>query len=221
MPSRRSSYTSKTKLTPEEVTKAIQHMMAGAEAHLRASIYCRNNPDAKVPNIEVMFFSAVAWELILNSIEQSLRLLLLMNHSYLNPTHNIEALYKAVVRKDGAQRTMRTDIVDRTNAHFRLLGMNSVTEIDIRKCLHKHDSSYSSFRYFGLKDDARFTLKWEMTEYEAKLLSCLAIALFQMNSDEMHNRGIGRYASLTRVSEGDIPDKLREFMANMNSPSWQ
>ena len=220
MPSRRSSRTPKTKLTPEEVTKAIQHLMAGAEAHLCTSIYCGNNPDAKPPNIETVFFSAVSWELILNSIEQSIRLLLLMNYSYLNPTHNINALYKAVVRKNGTKGSIRTDIVHRTNVHFHSLGMNPVTESDIRKCLSKHDSSYSSFRYFGLGADARFTLKWEKTKYEDKLLSCLAKALCQMNSDEMQKRGIRKYASLTKVSESDIPDKLREFRANMNKPSW-
>ena len=143
-----------------------------------------------------------------------------MNYSYLNPTHNIDALYKAVLRENGTKGTIRDDIVNRTNIHLNSLGLNSVTEKNIRKCLRKHDSSYSSFRYFGLGDDARFTLKWEMTVYENQLLNCLAVALYDTNSNEMEKLGIVRYASLKKVSESDIPDKIKDFMANINKPSW-
>ena len=191
-------------------------MMAGASAHQRASKYCLENPDAKPPDIDGIFFPIIAFELILNSIEQSLRLVLLIHYSILKPVHNIFALYKTVLRKSFSKEGIRSEIVSRVNAYGRYWSMGSVTEDDICRCLRKHDSSYSNFRYFGLDDKGHSTKKWEMKGYEVKLLHCFAQALLEVNSDEMHKRGIKTFGPAKEISESEMTDEEREFLARMN-----
>ena len=47
-------------LTPGEIEAAVRRMLLGAQAHQRASAYCQDNPTAKPPNIDALFFPAVA-----------------------------------------------------------------------------------------------------------------------------------------------------------------
>ena len=210
---------SQHKLTDEEVKVAAKKMMLGAQAHQRASVYCKNNPNSEPPSMDGVFFFAVSFELILNSIEQSLRLLLLIHYSTLRPIHNIFSLYKAVLNMSGGKVGIRSDIVNRVNVHSSSIEMNSVTENDIRACLKKHDSSYSNFRYFGLDEEGRSTSKWEAKEYEIKLLHCLAAALIEVNVDEMNKRGMEIYSSVKKVPESDMTDELKQVMARMKEQS--
>ena len=87
--------------------------MAAAQAHQRASVHCLNNPDAKPPNIDGFFFSVVSMEMILLSVEQSLRLLLLLHYGIIrdDTNHAPRVLYKAMMNKSGGTDGIRTDIV--------------------------------------------------------------------------------------------------------------
>lgn len=67
--SRRKSKDAGVKLTTEEIKTAATRMMSGAQAHQRAAAWCLDKPDAKPPNIDCFFFGAVAFELILLSVE--------------------------------------------------------------------------------------------------------------------------------------------------------
>ena len=162
---------------------------------------------------------AVSFELILNSIEQSLRLLLLIHFSSLHPIHNLSALYKTLLKKSGGKEGIRTQIVDRVNALGKSLNMGCITEKDICKCLNKHDSSYSSFRYFGLNDEGQATMRWEMKQYEVKILHSLALTLIEINYIEMRERGIPILATMKKLSAQEITDELREMMKRMNEQS--
>ena len=206
-------------LTRDEILRAAQHMMLGAQAHQRASVYCQDNPTAKPPSMDALFFSAVAFELLLHSIEQSLRLLLLIEYLTPKPIHNISALYKAVINRSGGKDGIRKAILKRVAALASPLGMGDVTEDDIRACLRKHDSSYSSFRYFGLDDEGRFTKKWEVKGYELKVLNCFAVALIQLNLDTMRQRGIQMGSSLQEVASSDLTDEQREMLVRMKEQS--
>ena len=204
-------------LTPDEIEDAARRMLWGAQAHQRASAYCQDNPTAKPPSMDALFFSAVAFELLLNSIEQSLRLILLLEYSTCKPIHNVYALYKAISgmsrSKDG-----RSEIVRRMTELGGSLGMEVITEADIRACLRKHDSSYSSFRYFGLDDYGRSTMRWEVKGYEVKLANCLALALIQLNCEVMRNRGIQTY-SMRRLAVSDMTAEQQALLARMKEQS--
>ena len=73
-------------------------MMAAAQAHQRASGWCMDKPDAKPPNIDSFLFGAVSFELILLSVEQSLRLLLVLHFGIIrdDTNHNPHVLYGTV-----------------------------------------------------------------------------------------------------------------------------
>ena len=90
-------------LTAEEKRAAATQMMAGAQAHQRTSVWCTEKPDAKPPNFDAFLFQSVSLELLLLSIEQSLRLLLLLHYSMIpnNTNHNPRVLYVAMQRKSG------------------------------------------------------------------------------------------------------------------------
>ena len=177
-----------------------------------------DNPKATMPSVDGLFIPFVSFELLLLSIEQSLRLILLMNYSVIYPVHNIFSLYDTVSNKSSSDG-LRRDIVNRVNTHSGSLCMDSITDRDIRKCFQKHDSSYSSFRYFGLDNKARSTLKWEVKSYEIKLLHCVAVSLIEMNEREMRERGIVIYKSMRKVPKSRMTDELQGLMARMKEES--
>ena len=55
-----------------------------------------------MPSVDGLFSPFVSFELLLLSIEQSLRLILLMNYSVIYPVHNIFWLYKTVLNKSSS-----------------------------------------------------------------------------------------------------------------------
>ena len=58
-----------TMLSEQDEKIAVARLMAGAQAHQRASVYCMDKPDAKPPNIDWFYFNVVSFELILMSVE--------------------------------------------------------------------------------------------------------------------------------------------------------
>ena len=208
-----------TNLTRDEIDVAAQRMLLGAQAHQRASAYCYDNPTAKPPSMDALFFQAIAFELLLNSIEQSFRLILLLEYATTRPRHNLYALYKAIIGKSGSREGIRSEIVRRVTELGTSLGMETITESDIRACLRKHDSSYSSFRYFGLDDDGRLTMRWEFKGYEVKLLNCLALALIQLNGEIVRRRGIPTLSSMQRLTTSDMTPEQRDLLTRMKEQS--
>ena len=107
-----------TMLSEQDEKIAVARLMAGAQAHQRASVYCMDKPDAKPPNIDWFYFNVVSFELILMSVEQSLRLLLLLHYGIIRADtgHVPHVLYKAILRESGGKSGIRRDIVATANA---------------------------------------------------------------------------------------------------------
>ena len=210
-------HASQKKLTNEEVIEAGQRLMAVAQAHQRASGYCLDNPYAKPPGIDALFFRVVSFELILISIEQSLKLTLLIHYLILQPTHNIYALYETISSKGDGGRRIQNEIVKQVNTHLRSLGESYITDKDMSTCLKEHNSSYSSFRYLGLDKEGRPTMKFGMKRSDIQLLQCLALALLEINANEMGKRGMKVYASMSIVPESKMTDELQGLMTRSNS----
>ena len=201
------------------VEVAAPRMMMAAQMHQRASTYCLDHPDAKPPSINGLLFPAVSFELLLLSIEQSLRLMLLLRCRIWRDIHNVHQLYRTVVEKSGSDRGMRSSIVKKMQHHSASIAMDVVTEDNIRTCLRKHDSSYSSFRYFGLDRRGNTTLHWEVKGYEVQLMHCLALSLIEINAQEMRTQGIPMYGAMTSVPPSEMTDDLRDLVDRMKEPS--
>ena len=196
-------------LSLEETNTAIRQMMYAAQAHQRASVWCSDNPDAKPPNIECFYYLVVSFELILLSVEQSLRLLLLLHYSIIrdDTNHNPRVLYGTVLRESGDKTGIRQDIISKMNVLAQPEGIAPFSEKELLACLKKHDSSYSNFRYFQLDPQARLNPEFEITPREIQVVHCLALALIHLNMDEIDKRGIGIGRSLSRVSESEMTEQ--------------
>ena len=165
-----------------------------------------DKPDAKPPNIDWFYFNVVSFELILMSVEQSLRILLTapLRHRRSVPIRAIvpQVLYKAILLESGGKSGIRRDIVATANA----LGRASRTsrygsETAILACLRKHDSSYANFRSLpaeqtrcGLNPDLGFKPR------EIQVVHCLALALIQLNMDDITKRKL-QVLSMSAVPE--------------------
>ena len=216
---RKSTIKGKAGLSPEETNTAIRQMMYAAQAHQRASVWCNDKPDAKPPNIDFFYYFVVSFELILLSVEQSLRLLLLLHYSIVrdDTNHNPRVLYGTVLRESGDKTGMRQDIISKMNALAQPEGITPFSEKELLACLKKHDSSYSNFRYFQLDPQARMNPDFEIIPRDVQVVHCLALALIHLNMDEIEKRGIGIASSMSRVPESEMTEELTALKERLAS----
>ena len=177
-----------------------------------------DKPDAKPPNIDSFFFTVVSFELVLLSLEQSLRLLLLLHYSVVrdDTNHSPNVLYKALLNQSGSEDGIRADIVKKANKLAQPKGIAPITEKEVVACLRKHDSSYSNFRFFQLDHHGRLNMKFEVTKQDVQIVHPLALALIHLNSDEMSRRGIGALLSMSQVAESEMTEELKALKQHLN-----
>ena len=133
-------------------TVRIAHtMMMAAIAHYTTSVYCLDAPQAKASSMGKYYFHIVAFELMLLSIEHSLKLTLFLETSSFPPKHNIFKLYKQVVREENFDDNFQHEVIRSVNHHASSISLPHIEEDSILRCLEKHDSSYMNFRYFGVR----------------------------------------------------------------------
>ncbi len=200
-------------LTPDETKVAATRMMAAAQAHQRASVYCLDKPDAKPPNIDWLFFSVVSFELILLSVEQSLRLLLSLHFGTAQDRvdHNLDVLYKIVRNKSRVKEGLRDSIICQMNALGKTEGVAAFSEKELLRCLNKHDSSYSNFRYFQLDRQGILNPKLEQSARDVQIMHCFALALIYINFQEMSKQGIQIIQSMSPVPQSEVTGELKEL----------
>lgn len=207
------------KLSKKDRREAVIRLMAGAQAHQRTSVYCLNNPDAKPPNIDSFFFSIVSLELILMSLEQSLRLLLLLHYDTLraDAAHAPHVLFGTMLNKSGGKAGIRSAIVAEANTIARLQGIPTMDEKEIRSCLRKHDSSYTNFRHFQLEKYGGVNPSFEFQHRDVQILHCLALGLIALNMDEIRRQGLQVVSSMSAVPESEMTEELRALKERMLS----
>ena len=216
---RKATIKGKAGLSPEETNTAIRQMMYAAEAHQHASVWCADKPDAKPPNIDYFYFLVVSFEMILLSVEQSLRLLLLLHYSIVrsDTNHSPRVLYGTVQNKSGDKTGTRQAIISKMNALGQPKGIASFSETELLACLKKHDSSYSNFRYFQLDPQARLNPEFEISARDVEVVHCLALALIHLNMDEVQKRGIGIGRSLIQIPELEMTEQQKALKERLVS----
>lgn len=181
----------KRPLSASEFRDAVRRIMAAAQAHWLASNHCTNYPDPK-PSTENFFLLSVSFELLLLSIEHSLRLLILLHHSIFlgDIGHNSHVLYKELRKRSGGKEGLRSDIINAMNLIAQGNGLDPISERELKSCLEKHDSSYSTFRYFQLNRQGKLNEGvMGFAPRERDILLCLAEVLIAMNEKAMRSRG--------------------------------
>ena len=122
--------TSRLVLTPDETREAAKRMMDAAMAHQRTSVYCFDSPEAKMPSDDAPYFLIVSFELLLLSVEQSLRLLLLLKEGKVldRVDHNLRVLYRLVRQSSGGNEDLHSDIICQMNALAASHGIDVLEE---------------------------------------------------------------------------------------------
>ena len=145
-------------------------------------------------------FATVAAELLLHSIEQSLKLTLALGQV---PTeelskfdHDIHKLYKEVIGDHTREMDTKGEIVRITNIYTSRYGFTPVNEADIKGCINKHRSSYVSFRYFGVPKNFSSVPSWKLDWDDLRLLACLCPSLIEINICQATKSGIRVQPSL-------------------------
>ena len=198
---------------------AATRYMAGAQAHQRASAWCLDKPDAKPPNIDAFFFPTVSFELILLSVEQSLRLVLLLHYSIIrdDTNHTPHVLYVAIRNKSSGYEGVRNAIVERSNKYGGTQKIPEITEKEVVACLKKHNASYANFRYFQLSHQGKLNPSFGYSSRDVQIMHCLALALIHVNMDEVRRREIGLIESMSVVPEAKMTAELRAIKDDMLS----
>lgn len=178
-----------------------------------------DNPDARPPNIDWVFFNVVSMELILISVEQSLRLLLLLHYDIIrdDTNHAPHVLYKAVRNKSRGKGGIRSDIVDRANKFGNGRGIPDIAEAEVVSCLKRHDASYTNFRYFQLNHQGQLNSEFGFNTRDVQILHSLALGLIDLNMTEMQRHGIGIFSSMSPVPESEMTDDLLALKQQMMS----
>ena len=178
-----------------------------------------DKPDAKPPNIDFFFFTVVSLELVLLSLEQSLRLLLLLHYSAVrdDTNHSPYVLYKALLNQSRSEDGIRSHIVEKANELGQHEGIAPVTEQEVVACLRKHDSSYSNFRFFQLDHHGRLNEKFEFAPRDIQIFHCLALALIHLNMEEMTRHGISALLSMGKVTESEMTEDLKALKQRLVS----
>ena len=200
MPSRRKKV-NQAILTEEEKKTAAARLMLAAKAHQCASAYCSERPAATPPTGKDFLFPLVSFELILLSVEQSLRLLLLLHYEIVRDSHSPYVLYRTLKKKSGGKGGIRQDIIREMNVRGQPLGIDTISEKDLDTCFSKHDSSYSDTRYFWLDPQAKTKNGGEILHRELYIFHLLVVALIALNEGEMERQGSNIHLSVEPGSE--------------------
>ena len=204
------------KLSEQDKKVSVTRLMAGAQAHQRASVYLENS-DTKPPNIDYFYFKMVSFELLLMSVEQSLRLLLLLHYDIIRADtgHTPHVLYKAILNNSGGKVGIRSEIVGMANLSGRAAGIPPMEEKEIRACLREHDSSYANFRHFQLNKQGGLNPNLGFKPREFSVLHCLALGLIGLNVGEMQRQKIQPLSIMSAVPESEMTDELRALKESM------
>lgn len=195
----------------EEKTEAVAtRLMATAQAHQRASCWCLEKRDAKPPNIDSVFFPAVSFELILFSVEQSLRLLLLLNFGEHRDSsnHSPHALYNDVCLKEPSGVELKKNVIKKMNELGKSKDINVISEDELLSCLKEHKTSYTDIRYFLMRRKGKQIENWISSPRDVQILHCLGLALIHVNWDAMRQRGIQILGSMQKVDDSEEAMKI-------------
>ena len=214
---RRKNNRSEVALTPEEIEKATKSLLASAQAHQRASALCLDNPNAKPPDIDAFFMPLVSFELILLSVEQSLRVMVLMKRGIWKPGHDASAMYRELKDIDGNSSGVCVRILKRMNKLGSAKGIEFIDEKGLVACLIKHRSSYSDLRYFGIRRNGTDIGNWEIKPREVQIMHCLAAALIDINLVESLQRGVKVLSSMKPVPSSAMTEELTALRERLTS----
>ena len=198
----------KVKLTPDQ-EEIAQYIMASSVAHYEAAIirlseksgYERNLPSED----SVTYFKLVSFELILFSIELSLKLLLfLCSNGTVNPAsskpHDLEYLYNEIKKQKDGEAACQ-GILERTNQILEKVEYERVNKTALEECLKTQATKYLKLRYFWVDKNWKSLLKADSSSVqEWQIIRCLGYALIDLNAEILDINEIKYLSMAEKVS---------------------
>ena len=176
--------------------ETAQWIMTASVAHHLTSAFCGNQAfeeEKKEKNSDfAYYFTVVALELALLSIEQSLKLILFLQFSIplkkLN-SHNLLFLYEKIEKEGESGRNLCDKIIQKIDFYAREKDFNPICEEDLKTCLKKHTDTYKKIRYLfvdlqGIQDYSG------IPRSDAQIIECLRQSLVHLNINELNKREI-------------------------------
>ena len=162
----------------EKKDVAWRTMMA-AEAHRIASDSCLSS-SLSSSDTNNFFLRVVSFELLLVSVEQSLRLLLLLRFSIFpqKSNHNLFDLYQKLGEKDADKEWIIEGIITVMNARKNV---SPTSEEELAACLKEHCSSYSNTKYFQVNRQGKLSKNFGHSTREREILHYFALVLIDVN----------------------------------------
>ena len=204
--------------TFEEIEDVVRLLMNAAQTHKRASVLCMEkaranrftNP-ARFNVIDYFLFSAVSFELIFVSVEQSLRLLFLLLFRLFpkKPNHDLLNLYEKLQDGSASEKGVCRDIIQEINAFGQTRNIRPISEDELIACLKRHGSSYMDFKYFHVdtKGKSNRNKSSVLSDRDLDIFLCFASALICLNIEEMEKRGFG-FPVIWPVTESEMTERL-------------
>ena len=192
----------------------MKNMMASAQAHKEASVLCHDEGNNQNPPTGRTFFlNVVSFEMILLSIEQSMKLSLMLHFSHTpDKTHDIYDLFNDITDKSGNLKGLQRKILSSANKIGSTQDIPTISEDELKKIFKRHKSSYLNVRYFGL--DKQFqSQKWEIRTRDIQVMHCIAWGFVDVNSHKMQELGINPFSlgEAQKIPESEMTDELKKI----------
>ena len=210
-------------ISQNSITLAAPRMMLSAKGHLRVSSMCldaykADKADNKgVPRPESLSLNLISLENILFSIETSMKLFLLLVFSSTNSIHDLESLFSNIKNKLDNSNELRDSIIENTNNFCRQVPITPVNEIDVKRLLKRHKSSYSYSRYMLLDDLVKPIDGWMTKVKDMQILNCLALGFIATNAQVAEKKNISVNLEVKRIPVSEMTEDEKELVARMRT----
>lgn len=205
--------------TFEEIKDVVRLLMNAAQTHKHASVLCMEKARAnrftdteRFSAADYMLLSAVSFELIFVSVEQSLRLLFLLLFRLFpkKPNHDLLNLYEELQDGSAGENGICRDIIQEINAFGQTKNIRQISEDELIACLKRHGSSYMDFKYFHVdtKGKSNRNKSSVLSDRDLDIFFCFASALICLNIEEMEKRGFG-FPFIWPVPESKMTERLK------------
>lgn len=200
-------------ISQNDVVVAAPRMMMSSNSHKKVAVMCINDAGKVSSKQESLSLNMIALENVLFSIEQSMRLFLLIEFYSLNSSHDLESLFSNIRNKLGHPNNLRDLIIQNTNIRCNTENIAPVSEKDIKDVLQRHKLSYSMSRYMLLDNLAKPIGNWSARIPDIKILHCLAIGFIWTNIQLAKRKNIPVDFEVKRILESELTEDQKERVA--------
>ena len=188
-------------------TKGVaQRLMNVALSNNSASVWCFEESKRefkKQPPIRahVALLDSVSFGLNLFSVEQSMKVTLLLHGFPFKPTHDLHNLFADVKNNVvGFEKSLKFAL---NNANKRLgeYGVNPVSKNEIEDTLSRHRKTYETIRYLFVDRGGNLS-DGKIMPRDIQVVYCIALAFIEMNAEKMEQENIA-YLHMSKVAEED------------------